>query len=105
MAKSKDYTSDPIEATTQKKVVVPIVRDLRQQNSNQAVVIDVRREGVEIKPGVFRLERFVDGAEYIDALNRRYVWSIGRNIHDGRVEAAIDTRYYGDANWECLFLR
>ena len=73
--------------------------------ANSQITIDVRRQGFEIKSGVFRLQNFVDGAEYKDVLNNRYIWSIGRNLHDGRVEAAIDTRYYGDPNWECLFLR
>lgn len=68
-------------------------------------MIDVRREGFQISDGIFHLNRFVEGADYADFLNQRRIWSIGRNVHDGRIEAALDTRYYGDPNWECLFLR
>ena len=93
-------TSAPISNPVA-KVEIP---EFHTQRSTP-IVVDVRRQGVEIKAGVFRLQRFIDGADYKDVLNNRWVWSIGRNVHDGRVEAAIDTRYYGDPNWECLFLR
>lgn len=67
--------------------------------------IDVRREGREISEGIFRLPRFVDGKDYCDLARQRYIWSIGKNVFDGRIEASMDSRYYGDPNWECLFLR
>lgn len=67
--------------------------------------LDVRREGQQIAEGVYRLGRFIDGKDYCDASTERWIWSVGRNVFDGRIEAAYDSRYYGSPNWECLFLR
>lgn len=67
-------------------------------------VVDVRRAGQQIAEGVFRIhQQFVQGAIYVDSLNNRRIGSIGRNVFDGRIEAAVDARYSGDINWECLF--
>jgi hypothetical protein len=67
--------------------------------------LDVRREGRELSEGVFQLKRFIDHVDYCDTLKERWIWSIGKNVHDGRIQASVDTRYYNDPNWECLFLR
>jgi hypothetical protein len=66
--------------------------------------IDVRVEGQEVGDGVFQLPRFVQGADYCDSKTERWIWSIGKDFK-GRVFAAVDTRYYGDPNYDCLFLR
>lgn len=75
------------------------------QRASDKLVIDVRRAGHQIAEGVFRLKRYIDGPDYVDTLNSRRIGSIGRNVHDGRIEAAVDARYYGNPNWECLFMR
>ena len=67
--------------------------------------LDVRREGREIREGVFALSRFVEGKDYCDSARERWIWSVGRNLFDGRIEASGDSRYHGDASWECLYLR
>jgi hypothetical protein len=67
--------------------------------------LDVRKEGVQVAEGIFRLKRYIDGKDYCDALKERWIWSVGRHVFDGRIEASNDSRYYQDPNWECLFLR
>jgi len=67
--------------------------------------IDVRREGREIREGVFALSRFIEGKDYCDSATGRWIWSVGRNLFDGRIEASSDVRYSDDASWECLLLR
>ena len=67
--------------------------------------LDVRREGTMISEGVFELRRFVPDKDYCDSVKERWIESIGRNVFDKRIMAASDARYYGDSNWEELFLR
>lgn len=67
--------------------------------------LDVRRVGVQVAEGIFRLQRFDENKDYCDSVKERWIWSVGKNVFDGRIEASSDTRYYNDPNWECLFLR
>jgi len=87
----------------------PIYRELSSPaptvRADPKTVLDVRREGSQLDEGVFRLRRFVEGAEYADLLNRRLIRSVGRNVFDGRIEAAVDSRYSGSPNWECMYSR
>ena len=41
---------------------------------------------------------------HIGGLGGRVILSTGMATL-GEIEAALDARYYGDPNWECLFLR
>ena len=67
--------------------------------------LDVLREGRMIQPGLYQLSRFVDNKDYCDSKNEWWIWSVGKNVFDNRIMASTDTRFYGDPNWECLFLR
>ena len=89
---------------------VPTVRLPKGKNNR----LDVRAEGTQVDTGVWRLARFVLDCEYVAVQIRSDhngkpskvlspVVSIGRNRHDGRVEAALDSRYEGSNDWECLF--
>lgn len=112
MARGKltDDDIDDVEPAKAAPVVVskPAVQppkvEMRQEMPTQRV-IDVRRAGFQIVEGVFRLQRYVPDAVYVDAINNRQVGSIGRNVFDNRIEAAIDSRYSNDPNWDCLFSR
>ena len=66
-------------------------------------IVDVRREGVEIQNGVFLLRRFLPETTYMDLVNSRKIGSIGRNMFDHKIYAAVDARYQDAKNYECLF--
>ena len=76
-----------------------------QQKLKTGEALNVLAEGRMDRPGLYELRRFVDGRDYCDPQNEWWIWSIGRSVVDGRIFAATDTRFYGDPNWECLFLR
>lgn len=67
--------------------------------------LDVRVIGKEVEPGVFELEAFLPEVDYCDAQTESWIWSIGRRKSDGKIFAAVDTRYYLDDAYECLWLR
>ncbi len=76
-----------------------------QQKLQSGEALDVLQEGHEISDGLYLLRRFVDGRDYCDPKREWWIWSIGRNVFDGRIMASVDTRFYQDPNWDCLFLR
>ena len=67
--------------------------------------LSVLKEGARVDSSSYLLRRFVEGKDYCDPVRELWIWSIGRNVFDGRIMAATDARYYQDPNWECLFLR
>jgi hypothetical protein len=68
-------------------------------------MIDVQQIGVEIEPGVFRLNKFIPDVEYVDSNAGKYIYSIGRHHATGEIFAAFDGRYYDNPDYECVFLR
>ena len=69
------------------------------------MALDVRAEGHEVMPGVFRLARFVEDVDYCDGLGERWVWSIGRRLEDGAIFASVGTEFYQNPEFDCIFLR
>lgn len=67
--------------------------------------IDVNKIGHSIGVGLFVLDEYHDGVDYCDAANDQWIWSIGKNAVSGTIVAAIDTRFYQNAQYECLWLR
>lgn len=55
--------------------------------------------------GTFRLDRFVDDSDYCVGSTEQWIWSIGRRLTDGEIFAAIDTRFYQNPEFHCLWLR
>jgi hypothetical protein len=55
--------------------------------------------------GTFRLDRFVDGVDYCVGSTEQWIWSIGRRLTDGAIFAALDTRFFGNPEFQCLWLR
>jgi hypothetical protein len=55
--------------------------------------------------GTFHLDRFVDGADYCVASTEQWIYSIGRRKSDGEIFAALDSRFYQNPEFTCLFLR
>jgi len=73
-------------------------------DSNEA--LDVRTVGeVTDVEGVYRLHAFSEGVDYCDVVTGRWIWSIGRNKATGEILAAVDTRFYGAPEFECVWLR
>jgi len=66
--------------------------------------IDVRMLGVEVEPGVFRLSEFIPEVQYVDAEDEDFIRSIGKDLESGEILAAIDTRFYNNEDYECLYL-
>ncbi len=69
--------------------------------------LDVRAIGKPLPggPGLYVLDRYVDGKDYCDASEEAWIWSIGRSLADGRILAATDARFYQHPDYECLWLR
>jgi hypothetical protein len=59
----------------------------------------------EIYAGTFHLDRFVEDVDYCAASTEQWIWSIGRRKSDGEIFAAIDTRFYNNPGFHCLWLR
>ena len=53
----------------------------------------------------YRLREFVDDIDYCVRSRERWIWSIGRRKADGAIFAALDTRFYQNPAFECLWLR
>lgn len=60
---------------------------------------------MQVAPGLYRLTKVVDGADYRDESTGRGVLSIGRNRENGEILAALDERFLGNSRFECLWLR
>lgn len=70
--------------------------------------LDVNRIGTQVEgfEGVaWELKEFIDDRDYCDASGEKWIWSIGRRVTDQRIFAAIDTRFYGNPMFRCLWLR
>jgi hypothetical protein len=68
--------------------------------------LDVRVIGKETDdPLIFELEDFIEDVDYCDKETERWIWSIGRRNADGKIFASIDTRFYQNPEYECLWLR
>lgn len=67
--------------------------------------LDVSKIGSEIEPGVYQLTTFIDGIDYCDPSKDLWIWSIGKNLKSGLIYASMDTRYYFNDDYECLWLR
>ena len=76
-----------------------------EQKLAQLDALDVREIGIEVEPGVFELKRFTEDIDYCDAQNEQWIWSIGKRKSDSKIFASVDTRFYGDPGYECLWLR
>ncbi len=55
--------------------------------------------------GTFRLDRFVEGVDYFAGSTEQWIWSIGRRHSDGAIFASIDSRFAGNPEFDCLWLR
>jgi|GraSoiStandDraft_4_1057263.scaffolds.fasta_scaffold19853_10 hypothetical protein len=55
--------------------------------------------------GTFALDRFVDDRDYCVGSTEQWIWSIGRRKSDGVIFAALDSRFYQNPEFECLWLR
>ena len=67
--------------------------------------LDVNKIGRPVGHGVFVLARYEDGKDYCDAANEQWIWSIGRDVLNGEIIAAVDTRFYQHPQYTCLWLR
>lgn len=54
---------------------------------------------------VFQLDKFVEGKDYCDAAEERWIWSIGQCELTGKILAATDARFYDLEGFQCLWLR
>jgi hypothetical protein len=67
--------------------------------------LDVREIGFETSPGIFQLNEFRDGFDYCDGKRARWIWSIGKHLKTGIMLASLDTCFYQNPEYECLWLR
>lgn len=56
--------------------------------------IDVADIGIEIEPGVWKLNKFVNSSEYYDSKNNKWIESIGQDKETGETFASYDGRFY-----------
>jgi hypothetical protein len=67
--------------------------------------LDVNKIGHSIGAGLFVLDTYQDGVDYCDAASDAWIWSIGKHVTTGVIMAAIDSRFYQNPQYECLWLR
>ncbi len=60
-------------------------------------------EGFEEK--VWKLRKYIDGFDYWDSYTEQLIWSIGRRVTDNKVFASVDSRFYQNPMFECLWVR
>lgn len=82
----------------------------RKRESGDALDVESMIELAAPEPGslyagTFRLDRFVEGADYFVGSTEQWIWSIGRRLRDGAIFAAIDSRFAGNPEFHCLWLR
>lgn len=76
-----------------------------QRKLGAGELIDVRAIGEEIGTGLFKLRGFVEDTDYADLRNEAWIWSIGKHKQSGDIYAAVDTRFYLNPEYRCLWLR
>lgn len=55
--------------------------------------------------GDYILDGVEDGADYCDAKAEQWIWSIGRRRNDGIILASTTSKFYGNPDFECIWLR
>jgi len=55
--------------------------------------------------GDYIVTNFVEGVDYCDTKTESWIWSIGKNLETGQVVASTSTKFYGDPNYKCVWLR
>lgn len=82
------------------------MKNLRMHEKlNLGECVDVNQIGRPLGKGLFELRQYEDGTDYCDAVGEEWIWSIGRHAVDGTIVASIDTRFYDNPLYECLWLR
>jgi hypothetical protein len=90
---------------TLESVQTPRTPSTMRRTVEKGTTIDVGAYGPEQRDGTFELPEYVDGMDYCHAATGRWVWSIGRDKASGKVFAAFDSRFYQNAEYDCLWLR
>jgi hypothetical protein len=85
------------------------VRNLRMaERLSQGKALSVRDEGRPlgaVECGFFLLRRFVEDVDYCDPIKEEWIRSIGRRLEDGEIHASTSEEFFGNALYECLFIR
>ena len=84
------------------------MRNLRMAEKLAAgAALDVEKIGTPDPDfaGVYQLRSFTDGIDYFVGSTEQWIWSVGRRKVDGVVFASIDSRFYQNPAFECLWLR
>lgn len=55
--------------------------------------------------GDYVLTDFVRDADYCDAKEEKWIWSIGRDTTTSQILASTTTKFYQHPQFECLWLR
>jgi len=55
--------------------------------------------------GYYILTHFVEDVDYCDKQTEQWIWSIGRHNQTGEILASIDTAFYNNPTYTCLWLR
>ena len=71
----------------------------------EAMIETAAPEAGDLYRGTFRLDRFVDDRVYCVGSTEQWIWSIGCRISDGEIFAALDSRFAGNPEFRCLWLR
>lgn len=55
--------------------------------------------------GHYILPEFYKHLDYCDAVEEKWIWSIGRHKKTGEIHASTNSDLYQNKNYDCLFLR
>lgn len=62
-------------------------------------------EGYYILAGEMANPNRIEGVDFCDSSTESWIWSIGQNKKTGQVLASLDTCFYQNPEYECLWLR
>lgn len=67
--------------------------------------IDVSDLGIEVKPGIWKLNKFIDGAEYYDSKHQAWIKMIVKDKDTGEMYASVSNKGFPQGEYETIWLR
>ena len=82
-----------------------MIMDQMQGRIQDGEALSVREIGEKVSDGLYELRAFFDDIDYCDPIDEVYIWSIGISKKTGHIFAAIDSRFYENPEYDCVWLR
>lgn len=105
MGRSSTRNSGVVRRSTE---VTHVENKAMEEKLNKDECLDVNVIGTPLKNfegKVWELHKFVEDIDYCDATHEEWIRSIGQHRYTQKIYAAVDTRFYLNPLFECLWLR